>query len=251
MEINVFKVSSKFSKVKYTSDYVKNSHDSDTRICKVCGKEHPLNSHYFKKGITITARGERKAYYLYTCKTCMYESKGKNKKGDLYRCHICGEYLPADNFDINSKNYHRDGLDRRCKKCKAIAFKKRKEQRYKSDPFRRMLVERLAGAKERAKKNNLDIDIDIEYLKFLWNAQKGKCAISDIKMTYVMLQGRVSTNLSIDRIDTNVGYIRGNVQLVCSAVNAMKSDLSKDELLYFCENILNNAKNARSWSKKK
>lgn len=50
--------------------------------------------------------------------------------------------------------------------------------------------------------------------------------------------GRVPTNLSVDRIDSGLGYIKGNIQLVCMAANQMKSDLTIEQLKYFCKSIL-------------
>ena len=57
-------------------------------------------------------------------------------------------------------------------------------------------------------------------------------------MTYQAGSGRVNTNISIDRIDSSVGYVRGNVQFVCDVANRMKQDLSQKELLVWCERIL-------------
>lgn len=53
---------------------------------------------------------------------------------------------------------------------------------------------------------------------------------------------RVPTNISVDRIDPKQGYIKGNLQLVCMAVNQMKSDLTIEQLKYFCRSILQNNK---------
>ncbi|UVY48073.1 MAG: hypothetical protein [Bacteriophage sp.] len=52
-------------------------------------------------------------------------------------------------------------------------------------------------------------------------------------MTYYFDSGRVPTNLSVDRIDSSLGYIKGNIQLVCMAVNQMKSVLTVEQLKYF------------------
>lgn len=57
-------------------------------------------------------------------------------------------------------------------------------------------------------------------------------------MTYKIDNGRSHTNVSIDRIDSDKGYTIDNVQLVCMAVNQMKSDLTNEELMYFCNNII-------------
>ena len=57
-------------------------------------------------------------------------------------------------------------------------------------------------------------------------------------MTNLAGSGRINTNISIDRIDSSVGYVRGNVQFVCDIVNRMKSDLSQEELYEWCGLIL-------------
>ena len=102
---------------------------------------------------------------------------------------------------------------------------------------------RFLGAKERAKKFNIPFDITKEYLQYLWDKQKGLCALSGIPMTYKRDGGRTPTNVSIDQINPHLGYTKNNIQLVCMAVNQMKNDLSMEELYMFCESILN----ARKW----
>ena len=57
-------------------------------------------------------------------------------------------------------------------------------------------------------------------------------------MTNLAGSGRINTNISIDRIDSSVGYVRGNVQLVCDIVNRMKQNLSQEELYKWCNRIL-------------
>ena len=59
-------------------------------------------------------------------------------------------------------------------------------------------------------------------------------------MTYEIDEGRVYTNLSIDQIVQGKGYTKDNVQLVCMAVNQLKSDWDMDTVLYICKMIINN-----------
>ena len=82
--------------------------------------------------------------------------------------------------------------------------------------------------------------IPIEYFLDLYDKQKGKCALSNIKMTFIKkLDGiKIHTNLSIDRIDSTRGYEIGNIQLVCAVVNIMKTTLSTDELIWWCSKII-------------
>jgi hypothetical protein len=59
-------------------------------------------------------------------------------------------------------------------------------------------------------------------------------------MTYTFDNGRTFTNISIDQINPNAGYVEGNIQLVCMAINQMKSDMSLEELYMFSEALIKN-----------
>lgn len=81
-------------------------------------------------------------------------------------------------------------------------------------------------------------DLDIDFLMDLYEKQGGKCAISGRGMTYQTGAGRIPTNMSIDRIDSKIGYELDNIQLVCIQANKMKAELSGDELREWCGDIL-------------
>ena len=216
----------------------------DMKVCSTCKRNLPMTDEYFGKH-NATSDGFRNE-----CKECRNQKLVHhwNQDKTKLKCLVCKEYKELDNFDTNKNNAHRAYKDRRCKSCKAKAAKTRKLQRYNKDPLRRIMVERVSGAKERAKKKNTYCDITLEDVQFLWKQQEGKCAISGLPMTYEMGKGRVHSNLSIDQIEPSMGYTLSNIQLVCMAVNQMKSDLGTKELIMYCEAI---AKNARSWNKGK
>jgi len=91
-----------------------------------------------------------------------------------------------------------------------------------------------ALAVKKSERRNLSID----FLESLYNSQKGLCAVSGVQMTYLCGQGKVDTNISLDRINSDLGYEEGNIQLVCKRVNILKFDRDLTDLLMWCKTIL-------------
>ena len=174
---------------------------------------------------------------LNTCKRQRTKFQQYNENGELL-CYHCKKYKPIEEFDINPVRWFRDNRDYRCKSCKKEQYLKRKAISRGKQNLDRMLLERWHGAKDRAIKQNLEFNITVDYLKYLWNNQNGKCALSNLDMTYIFNSGRIPTNVSIDKINPSKGYIMGNIQLVCMACNQIKSDLSEKEMYNFCKSIV-------------
>ena len=61
----------------------------------------------------------------------------------------------------------------------------------------------------------------IEFLKQLYQEQDGKCAISNLPMNF---DRKNESSVSVDRIDSTIGYQPDNIHLTCWWVNRMKFD---------------------------
>lgn len=86
-------------------------------------------------------------------------------------------------------------------------------------------------------------NITKEFLWYLYTNQNKKCALSGIDIYFPQTPKDYNTgnyNLSIDRIDSNLGYTEDNVQLVHKDINLMKLDLSMKDFLYFAKLIYEN-----------
>lgn len=177
------------------------------------------------------------------CRECETTQLYKeNWKDGLLKCHTCGNYFPEEVFHKKSGTRIRNNRDTRCPKCKVQQNKIRRKNYSEEEKLNSILLYRFHGAKDRAIKNQIPFDIVLEDLYLIWNNQNGLCAISKIPMTFNLDQGRTFTNVSIDQINPHLGYTKDNIQLVCMAVNQMKSDMSLNELYMFCESILKNKK---------
>lgn len=72
----------------------------------------------------------------------------------------------------------------------------------------------------------------------LLEKQKGLCALSGIPLTCTLEVGkRFHTNASIDRIEAGGTYAPINIQLVCSALNGFRRDVSLNEFIWFCTQV--------------
>jgi hypothetical protein len=77
-----------------------------------------------------------------------------------------------------------------------------------------------------------NVNISVDYLMQIWYNQEGKCSLSGITMTWAERKGHnTATSISLDRIDPAMGYIEGNVRLLCHAVNAFRGEMTDMETL--------------------
>jgi len=100
----------------------------------------------------------------------------------------------------------------------------------------------LNKAKSRSRERKEETDLTLEYLKEIYDKQNGLCPYTNIKMEIPRSSQdedikKSPTKLSLDRIDPNLGYIKGNVEFVCYCINVMKNDFTKEKTLEFIKKI--------------
>lgn len=83
--------------------------------------------------------------------------------------------------------------------------------------------------------------LTIDYLVEQWELQKGRCPYSGVKLIHADVYRNKKHNLteiaSLDRINSEYGYIKGNVQFVSAVCNFAKRNMSHEEMLEFCKII--------------
>ena len=211
------------------------------KLCTKCKKYKPMTSEYFPK------RNNAKCGYDSHCKECEKEKESKrvripsfNENGELY-CQTCKTYKPIFEFNKGQKCKCRQDYSRECKECESKR-KKIKRATQEIDNKEQFLARLLYGCKTRALKDKIPFDLTKEQLIKLFDSQNGKCAISGLNMTTLRKSGKNPYNASIDRIKPGRAYTLSNIRLVCNHVNMMRSNLSDEELLVFCQAITNNSK---------
>lgn len=96
---------------------------------------------------------------------------------------------------------------------------------------------RLNVCKSTFRKRNSGVcesDLTEDYLYDLYKQQEGNCYYSGTKMR---TEKKHPETLSIDKIVPKLGYVKGNVQWVCWAVNRAKGDMTERDFLSMCRAI--------------
>ena len=94
--------------------------------------------------------------------------------------------------------------------------------------------------KERSNRKNLTFNLNGNYLWQLFLAQNRCCSLSGIEIFFPKAWGarsKTQITASLDRIDSNKGYIKGNVQWVHKKINAMKMNMSDSEFINLCRKV--------------
>jgi len=146
----------------------------------------------------------------------------------LIKCAACHQLLPPNSVKSGRKT---------CPSCK-----QKKEQIRISASYENYLRNLFSQSKSNARsgKRGADYvwDLTPEDFIALWEAQKGRCAISGVFLTHHKDgSGWKDCNASIDRINGKKGYTVANTQLVCYRINIMKHTLSEDMFYWWVKTI--------------
>ena len=155
---------------------------------------------------------KRRAYWLFKCKC------GKNKILQL----------------TNVKSGH-------TKSCGCFNHKKGNLSHHWSG-YKDISGDFFGHIKKGAESRNIQFTITIKDLWKLFIKQDKKCSLSGVDL-YFPKQGkanRASGNISLDRINSKKGYIKGNIQWVHKTINKIKQTLSNKEFIQWCKIISNN-----------
>lgn len=83
-----------------------------------------------------------------------------------------------------------------------------------------------------------EIDITKDFIEELFNKQNGKCALSGSE---IIMSKNISENTaSVDRINSDRGYTKDNIQLVHKDVNRMKNKYSDEYFYKVCMGVIAN-----------
>lgn len=161
-------------------------------------------------------------------------------------CSDCGKRKPVSHF--NRRRMAKDGRMSYCAKCNS---RRRCEWQARQDKKEHLNTWRVAW-RQKSPRHSLNVSLNsclkrcptknpitIAELVTLWERQNELCALSGIRMTWA--QGRLlPTSITLDRIVPGRGYAKGNVRLVCHAVNSFRGQMTDSEMLDMAKAIVTN-----------
>ena len=131
-------------------------------------------------------------------------------------CRTCRQVLPFDSFGPHARG--KFGLNQVCNPCRALKATKD----YASRPYERIIYDR---AKSRARRKGLPFEITVEDIVI-----PDTCPVLGIPL--VRAEKLMTDNSpSLDRLNPDLGYVRGNIAIISNRANRIKSNASIRELL--------------------
>ena len=88
----------------------------------------------------------------------------------------------------------------------------------------------------------IDWELAVDDVADLMETQDNKCALTGWDITFPETGHSQEAPASIDRINSNKGYVLGNVQLVTRHVNMMKQSYGNDYFIEVCKAVADKAK---------
>lgn len=153
-------------------------------------------------------------------------SRSSSSSGTRWSCNCdCGQVRIAKLSELNCGNSKSCGCDH-----------------HRSGPESRRWsgCGQLAGGHwgqivENAVRRGIPVGVNISQAWSLFEKQKGRCALSGTVLT--LGTRKAGRTASLDRIDSALGYVVGNIQWTHKAVNLMKGSMSDSLFLEWVESI--------------
>lgn len=158
----------------------------------------------------------------------------KGEGGRWYKnCPTCGakqSYLRR-NYAILSFNNKKE-----CKSCSNSKPENNNHKGWIKDVLRYSFCKKYELS---AGLRNIEWSLEYEYLADLLIEQDFKCSLTGWDIDALSVGNNTA---SLDRIDSSVGYVKGNVQWVHKMVNMCKQQYSQEDFIEMCTSVANKVK---------
>lgn len=168
-------------------------------------------------------------------------------------CEICGKsfFRIRGEWNRSQKLGRKDFCSRRCSCIYSNKVRPNKgnvanlvpdNNRDEFTPFRFFI--KVAKYRTKTKDKFKDMNLDLPYLKRIWEEQSGVCPISGTSLTLPRSSDRFGGaspyNASLDRVDNSLGYVKGNVRFISHMANIARGAFTDEQLIEFCQRVVDN-----------
>ncbi len=169
--------------------------DDGMKLCKKCNDYKPATIEHFLK--------DKKGYFYPYCRDC--------KKKYLSNRYVPSERIKLSNEELCEKNIARINISR-------------------VDKWAKHLVN---SSRNNAKRYGKEFNIDEDYILKLYEEQNHKCYWYGVLLEPSIIH-RYPAKPSLDRLDPEKGYVKGNVVISCMAANIGRNSCDADIFQNFC-----------------
>jgi len=139
-------------------------------------------------------------------------------------CSKCGKNLRLEDLPVQVRKKHSYRLSY-CQSCRT-----KQTKAILAGDFDSWMSQKFSNVKSSAKSKGIPFTITKEEIQRLFDQQAGKCFYTDVEMTLYVQGGWHPTALSWDRVRSEYGYVSGNVVLCTARANAIKRDMTLEEM---------------------
>tara|TARA_Y100000389_G_scaffold188243_1_gene210602 strand:+ start:301 stop:1737 length:1437 start_codon:yes stop_codon:yes gene_type:complete len=211
----------------------------DQSLCNTCTK-------YVSESSRMNKRSSRmnKKHFIKTKEVLEFKYKQSLKYRDDFlpenynqqlKCWDCG--LTKNRRLFPYRKQYKDNKEKRCKCCNNINHQKRRQNQTKEQFLTTLLTmckSRSKAALKRGRKEFTNFDINQDIISKIIEHQNGKCSYTGKNLIY---NSNDNFTISIDRINSKLGYVKHNIQLVGKIINIAKNDMSHEIFLNLIHSI--------------
>lgn len=197
--------------------------------CEFCTKKFLISKIRVNHSLKYPERNKCK----FCCSDCLSKSRIMRFKIACSHCNKIFEKCP--------------GIVKRNNFCSRECINSHIAHRKKYNPFKLYLSRIKTACRYHFREDKNSTNLTVEYLEEVWKSQKGICPYTGFEMplpkTYVDFitrKNKLPIKPSLDRIDSSKGYIQGNVEFVCVAINYAKNSFTKTQMLLFIKEMREN-----------
>lgn len=219
-----------------TKDFLQEHYINQRKSVRVIAKEFNIPSH--------------NSVSQYIKKYGLYRSSLKDSSHILTK-EFLEEYYIKQNLSLKDvaieAGFQRKSIVKKALKKHGI----QEREHTKSEKFKKSILDKrihhviparyFDSLKHGALRRNINFEITIDDLWYQFEKQNGRCSLSGLDLKFPMFGEKATKQTaSLDRIDSDLGYIKTNIQWLHKDVNKMKWELSQERFLELCKTIINN-----------